>query len=171
MSVSEDQARAFRTALGRFVTGVTIITTRAQDGRPVGVTANSFSSLSLDPPLVLWSLARTSSQFEHFCNAPAFAVSILGRGQEDLCQQFSRKDIDRFAGLDCPTGYGDVPLIPDAIASFECRTAEHYAGGDHVIFVGQVENFSSRDGAPLVFAGGRFCGTSEEPLERPDPNL
>ncbi|CEJ13499.1 p-hydroxyphenylacetate 3-hydroxylase, reductase component [bacterium YEK0313] len=149
--------RAFRDALGRFTTGVTVVTTGAR-GHRSGVTVNSFSSLSLDPPLVLWSLARSSSSHAAFAEATHFAVHVLAEDQEALARQFARSGIDRFAGIAVAEGPGGLPVLPDAAARFECRTLCRHWGGDHVIFVGQVEAFSlAADRRPLIFHAGTMC--------------
>lgn len=150
-----DKTRQFRQALGSFATGVTIVTT--SDGQPIGVTANSFNSVSLDPPLVLWSLARTSGSMEAFRTSGHFAVHILGAHQEDLSGRFARPGNDKFSGIEWRSGVAGSPVLNDYSALFECRTVECYDGGDHVIFVGQVENFERRDSAPLLFHAGRYA--------------
>jgi 3-hydroxy-9,10-secoandrosta-1,3,5(10)-triene-9,17-dione monooxygenase reductase component len=152
----------FRQALGAFPTGVTIITTVDAAGNDVGVTANSFNSVSLDPPMVLWSLGRTSSNFDTFIAARHFAVHVLASHQEALASRFSRKDIDRFAGLTVQRGAGGIALLDDCVAHFECRTAFQYEGGDHVIFVGEVLNFQHCQHEPLVFKRGRFALAVEQ---------
>lgn len=146
----------FRAALGSFATGVTVITTCGADGLPAGVTANSFNSVSLDPPMVLWSLARTSRALGAFLQANHFAVHVLGEDQQDLAMRFASSGEDKFAGLDCPAGAGGVPLLADCAARFECRTAHQYDGGDHVILVGKVDAFESTPKRPLLFHQGRF---------------
>lgn len=147
--------RAFRDALGRFVTGVTVVTSRTKGGRACGVTVNSFSSLSLDPPLVLWSLSLTSSSHPAFDEATHFVVHVLADGQEGIARQFARSGIDRFAGLDLEEGPEGIPMIPDVAARFECRTLYRYWGGDHVIFVGRVDAYShTPERNPLVFYAG-----------------
>ncbi|WP_028007151.1 flavin reductase [Solimonas flava] len=147
----------FRKALGTFATGVTIITTRTADGAPVGLTANSFNSVSLSPPLVLWSLANSSASLEIFRKAEHWAVHVLATDQEELSARFARRGIDKFAGLDVDTGQGGVPLLRGCAARFECRTAFQYEGGDHLIFVGEVLAFDRAESAPLVFHGGRYA--------------
>ena len=150
--------RAFRDALGRFTTGVTIVTTRTRSGHRCGVTVNSFSSLSLDPPLVLWSLARGSSSHSAFEEAAHFVVHVLAEDQEPLARQFARSGIDRFAGIAVEDGPEGLPMLPDAAARFECRTLCRHWGGDHVIFVGQVEAFAlAADRRPLIFHAGAMC--------------
>jgi 3-hydroxy-9,10-secoandrosta-1,3,5(10)-triene-9,17-dione monooxygenase reductase component len=148
--------KAFRAALGRFATGVTIVTTRDAGGAPIGVTANSFNSVSLDPPMVLWSLAKNSNSMQAFSTASHFAVHILAEGQEELSSRFASRGADRFAGLE--TGAQIVPLLESCAARFVCRTAFQYEGGDHVIFVGEVIEFESAEKAPLLFLGGRYAG-------------
>ncbi len=149
-------SKALRTALGAFATGVTIVTTRRVTGVDAGLTANSFSSVSLDPPMVLWSLSKTSSSIEIFREATHFAVHILAADQDALSGRFASKMADRFEGLVVERGHGEVPMLPDCSARFECRTAFQYEGGDHVIFVGEVLRFTHSDRAPLLFHGGRY---------------
>ncbi len=148
---------AFRNALGSFATGVTIVTTRDATGQDCGLTANSFNSVSLDPPMVLWSLARSSLSMDAFRNAEYFAVHILAADQEPLSNGFAKRGADKFAGLAPDRGAGDVPLLAGCAARFECRTAYQYEGGDHVIFVGEVIAFDHDDRAPLLFHGGRYA--------------
>src|SRR5215213_7611295 len=131
-------ARAFRNALGAFTTGVTIVTTRDSCGRDVGLTVNSFNSVSLEPPLVLWSLARSSASLAAFVEADYFAVHILGARQEALSNLFAQRGADKFAGIAMRRGHGGVPLLDGCAARFECRTAYRHEGGDHEIFVGEV---------------------------------
>jgi 3-hydroxy-9,10-secoandrosta-1,3,5(10)-triene-9,17-dione monooxygenase reductase component len=148
--------KEFRKALGSFTTGVTIVTTRADDGKDHGLTANSFNSVSLDPPMVLWSLGRTSSSLSVFLEADRFAVHVLAVDQEDLSNQFSRSGTDKFANCTVGRGAGHVPLLDGCVARFECRVAHRYEGGDHVIFVGEVRRFDTFDRAPLVFHSGSY---------------
>lgn len=149
--------KRFRQALGAFATGVTIVTTVDAQGKDVGVTANSFNSVSLEPPMVLWSLARTSTNFDVFMQAEHFAVHVLASDQDALASRFSQRGVDRFAGLTPQRGIGGVALLGGCAARFECRTAFRYEGGDHVIFVGEVRNFEHWDREPLVFRRGRFA--------------
>ena len=147
----------FRAALGLFATGVTIITTRDAAGQPVGITANSFNSVSLAPPLVLWSLSRLAGSMPTFERGSHYAINILAADQHALAERFSGKGIDRFAGLAFREGAGGVPVLEGAVAVFECANRSQYEEGDHVIFVGQVEHCSRREGAPpLIFHGGRY---------------
>lgn len=156
-----DKTRQFRQALGSFATGVTIVTT--SNGEPIGVTANSFNSVSLDPPLVLWSLARSSGSMEAFRTSGHFAVHILGAHQEELSARFARPGTNKFEGMGWRSGVAGSPVLADYLALFECRTVECYDGGDHVIFVGQVDNFERRDVPPLLFHAGRYAETRPRP--------
>lgn len=156
MQQSFDPQR-FRQALGAFPTGVTIVTTLDAAGKDVGVTANSFNSVSLNPPLVLWSLDRNSSNFDAFIAATHFAVHVLASDQDALASLFAQRGIDRFAGLTPQRGTGGVALLDGCVAHFECRTTFRYDGGDHVIFVGEVLNFAHAPHEPLVFKRGRFA--------------
>lgn len=155
MGPNFDQQR-FRHALGAFTTGVTIITTIDGAGTDVGMTANSFNSVSLTPPMVLWSLGQSSTNFMAFRQATHFAVHVLAHEQDVLATRFAQRGIDRFAGLTLDRGQGGIPLIDGAAARFECRTAFQYEGGDHIIFVGEVLTFDHWDREPLVFKRGRF---------------
>ncbi|WP_428851447.1 flavin reductase family protein [Imbroritus primus] len=160
-------SKQFRGALSAFATGITVVTSRSADGKDFGLTATSFNSVSLDPPMVLWSLDCKSSNAAAFEQVDAFAVHILAAGQEHICKQFSTRGIDRFAGLDLTRGHGDVPVIQGCTAVFECRIAHRYQGGDHVIMVGEVLSFSTAPSDPLVFYRGKisgpFCTAEPEP--------
>jgi flavin reductase (DIM6/NTAB) family NADH-FMN oxidoreductase RutF len=147
----------FRAALGMFATGVTIVTARDAGGVPIGLTANSFNSVSLDPPLVLWSLSSEAGSMAHFSRGSHYAINILAADQRELAERFSRKEPDRFAGVAFREGSAGAPLLEGAAAVFECFNRSRYAEGDHVIFVGEVEHCEHRGGAqPLIFHGGRF---------------
>ncbi len=147
----------FRLALGTFATGVTIVTARDATGTLVGLTANSFNSVSLDPPLVLWSLSRRAGSMPTFTRGSHYAIHILAADQVPLAQRFATKDIDRFAGLEWREGANGVPLLDGAAARFECFNRSQYEEGDHVIFVGEVEHCERREGAqPLIYHGGRY---------------
>ena len=150
-------ATEFRAALGMFATGVTIVTTRTADGALVGFTANSFNSVSLAPPLVLWSLARAAGSMPALVAGSHYAINILAADQKALAQRFSRKNVDRFAGVAFSEGLGGAPVLAGVAASFECFNRSRYEEGDHVIFVGEVERCERREGAlPLIFHGGRY---------------
>jgi len=166
--MNETQTREFRNALGAFTTGVTIVTTRDPAGHDVGLTVNSFNSVSLEPPLVLWSLARSSASLAAFVEAESFAVHILGARQEALSNRFARRGSDKFAGLELARGHGGVPLLDGCAARFECRTAYRHEGGDHEIFVGEVLTFEHFDEAPLVFQKGGYAVAVKKLPPRPD---
>lgn len=147
----------FRAALGMFATGVTIVTARGPDGAPVGLTANSFNSVSLTPPLVLWSLSRRAGSMAAFSAGSHYAINILAADQHALAERFASKTVDRFAGVAWHEGTAGAPLIDGAVAVFECFNRSRYDEGDHVIFVGEVERCTHRHGAqPLIFHGGRY---------------
>jgi 3-hydroxy-9,10-secoandrosta-1,3,5(10)-triene-9,17-dione monooxygenase reductase component len=153
----EGHARRFRNALGAFATGVTIVTARDAEERDIGLTANSFNSVSLDPPMVLWSLAKSARSLPAFLAASHFAVHVLAADQEELSKRFATRGSEKFAGLDIERGPSQVPLLRGCSARFQCRTAFRHEGGDHVIFVGAVEAFDQSDRSPLVFHGGRYA--------------
>jgi 3-hydroxy-9,10-secoandrosta-1,3,5(10)-triene-9,17-dione monooxygenase reductase component len=158
--------KEFRAALGSFATGVTVITARAADGTPVGLTANSFNSVSLDPPMVLWSLAKKSLSLPVFSASEHWAVHVLSAEQEALSNRFARAGTDKFAALDLETNEQGVPLLKGCAARFECRTSFQYEGGDHIIFVGEVMAFDRSELAPLVFHAGRYALATQK-----DPSL
>jgi flavin reductase (DIM6/NTAB) family NADH-FMN oxidoreductase RutF len=149
-------SRSLRDALGEFATGVAVVTARAADGQPVGVTINSFASVSLEPPLVLWSLSLQSPSLPVFEACSHYAVNILAADQVELSQRFSQSQNDRFAGIDTTGGAGGTPLLPGCCAWFECRNEVRYPGGDHIILLGYVEDFQRAEKPPLIFHGGQY---------------
>lgn len=151
------QPDAFRKALGNFATGVTIVTSSDAEGEPVGVTASSFNSVSLDPPLVLWSLAKGAMSRPAFCDSGHFAIHILTDAQEELSNRFARTGIDKFSDLGWDEGQLGSPILREHAAVFECATRHQYDGGDHIIMVGEVVAFEARDKAPLLFHGGQYA--------------
>lgn len=158
-TLGPETERSFRDALGQYATGVTVVTCNAPSG-PVGITANSFASVSLDPPLVLWSPARASRRFPFFEAAERFAIHILGAEQTNVCRAFVR-DGAAFDAVDWTTGDADVPLIEGCLARFECAREAVHEGGDHIIVVGRVLRASVRTGAPLVFCAGGYGGFTD----------
>ncbi|MCV6591526.1 MAG: flavin reductase family protein [Silicimonas sp.] len=154
-----DTAHDYRAALGRFATGVTVVTCQSAQG-PLGMTVNSFASVSLDPPLVLWSPAKSSSRHNAFVMAERFVVHILGKEQQDTCNQFAKDGLN-FHGLEMTTCEGGAPLILGCLAHFECSRYAVHDGGDHTIIVGRVEAAAAKDGKPLVFAGGILGGFAD----------
>lgn len=146
----------FRTALSSFATGVAVVTTVDANEEAVGVTVSSFNSVSLDPPLVLWSIAKNALSHETYVNAEYFAVNVLAMHQQSLSSQFARRGDDKFAGLACSRGVGGVPKLPEFAACFECATEYVYDGGDHTIIVGRVVAFEDHESDPLIFYRGRY---------------
>lgn len=152
-------SRAFRNALGSFATGITVMTAVGADGVPVGITVNSFSSLSLDPPLVLFCVARSSQSLAAFSSAPGFAVNVLADDQQELSVRFSRRDLqDRWGGLAVDTWDTGAPILKGCLAVLECDRHDLLDGGDHVIVVGRVRRLESRaDGRPLLYFRGAYA--------------
>jgi len=150
-------SQEFRTALGMFATGVTIVTARTTEGLVIGLTANSFNSVSLDPPLVLWSLAQAAASLPVFRAGSHYAINVLANDQKQLAERFALRGADRWGGVSFTDGVGGAPLLAGAAATFECFNRSRYEEGDHVIFVGEVERCAWRKGAsPLLFHGGRY---------------
>ncbi len=149
-------AGELRAALGRFATGVTIVTCRGTDGLPVGLTCNSFNALSLDPPLVLWSLRSASSNAPAFAAAGHFAVNVLAEDQIELSRRFASSTADKFAAGVWHEGAGGAPMLVGATAVFECATVSRQETGDHLLFVGRVLRLTDAPLPPLVFHGGRY---------------
>jgi len=158
--------RQLRDALAQFATGVTIVCARAPDHRYVGFTANSFNSVSLAPPLVLWSLSHRSGSLATFVAAERYAVNVLSTGQIDLARRFSRPHADRFENVPFRLGWSDAPLIDRCVAWFECRHYAQHRAGDHWLFIGEIVTVERARGRGLVFQHGRFGATT--PLERGD---
>ena len=156
VTMSEFDTRAFRSALGSYTTGVTVITTRNSSGVAVGLTINSFAAVSLDPPLVLWSLSLNSSSLPAFKECKHYAINVLAQDQQALSQRFAATQTDKFAGLDFVLGATGAPLLSGCCAWFEFRNEVRHDGGDHLIFVGRVEGFARSDQPPLVFQGGQY---------------
>ncbi len=155
--------RDFRNALGQFATGVTVATTRTSAGEPIGLTANSFSSVSLSPPLVLWSLSLRSPNLPNFLQATHFAINVLARDQIALSQRFSKPMPNKFEGIACTDSASGMPLLTGTSAHFECRTEARHYSGDHVIFIGHVLHYSHADREALGYYRGRYISTA--PIE------
>jgi flavin reductase (DIM6/NTAB) family NADH-FMN oxidoreductase RutF len=154
--------RQLRNAFGSFGTGVTVVSAQAAPGRRVGVTANSFSSVSLDPAIVSWNLVTASPSLAVFDAAGRFVINILTVEQLHLSRRFSNaKVIDKFAGVDCHSGLDDQPVLDHCAATFECRTIHRQEVGDHVLFLGAVERYSYRTLAPLLFCQGHYLQGAE----------
>ena len=146
----------YRRALSCFATGVAVVTTRESDGERLGMTISSFNSVSLDPPLVLWSIAKDALSYDKFSAADHFAVNVLAMHQKDVSARFARSGADKFEGLDCREGISGIPILPEYAACFECSLEHCYDGGDHSIIVGRVLRFEDRETDPLIFYRGRF---------------
>jgi flavin reductase (DIM6/NTAB) family NADH-FMN oxidoreductase RutF len=155
--------RDYRRALGQFATGVTVVTACTPDGRNIGMTVNSFSSVSLNPPLILWSLSRQAQSFSDFTTITHFAVNVLEAKQHHLSRQFSTPVPDKYAGVDFVKGKAGVPMLNGVIAQFICRKVRQVDGGDHLIFLGEVEEYRYNDGEPLVFHSGRYRVATRHP--------
>lgn len=151
-------AAFFRRALGHFATGVTVVTAENAEGEPLGMTVNSFNSVSLDPPLVLWSLSGTSTSFEAFQKCGSYVVHVLSAGQLELAQRFARGNThERYVGMRVGRAPGGTLMLNEPCAAwFECRNSRRYPEGDHVIMVGHVQNCDHTGAQPLVFHAGRF---------------
>jgi len=155
MNTEHMSTNGLRRALGKFATGVTVVTCQGSAG-PCGITANSFSSVSLQPPLVLWNIAKVSNSLQAFLDAEYFAVNILSAEQQHLSAHFALSDHTLFADIEYATNGKAVPLLPDTVACFECRTHQVHDCGDHYIIVGEVESFRADDKQPLLFFGGEY---------------
>lgn len=152
--------RHFRLALSQFATGVTIITTRLDDGSFMGLTASSFNSVSLDPPLVLWSLATRSNSLPVFTDNSHYVINVLAGDQAGLADRFARRVDNRFDGVDFELSRTGLPILKGVAAWFECHNRSRYPEGDHIIFVGEVESCAVDPKPALVFHGGRFVSTA-----------
>lgn len=152
-SVAEE---GFRKALGCFATGIAVATTTDDEGQRTGITISSFNSVSLNPPLVLWSIGKDSLSYEAFARAEHFAVNVLAEDQLDLCERFASKGEHKFKGLNCIVGLHGDPLLPGRAAVFECSTEHRYDGGDHLILVGRVHRYADGKRDPLIFHRGQY---------------
>jgi len=151
-----DSELGLRRSLGRFATGVTVVTCCAPDGRACGITANSFSSVSLNPPLVLWNIAKVSNSLDAYLAAEHFAIHVLNADQQYMAEHFARTDHTRYNGIEHEISGRNVPILPGVLARFDCRTREIHEGGDHYIIVGEVEAHTAVDGSPLLFFSGEY---------------
>jgi flavin reductase (DIM6/NTAB) family NADH-FMN oxidoreductase RutF len=156
--------RRFRTALGQFATGVTIVTTISPEGERLGMTISSFNSLSLDPPLVLFSIVRGAHSFSAWQKAQRYAINVLNEEQEELSNRFAKPRGEKWVGQSVLSGKTGVPLLPNAVVTFECEAFSRHDGGDHEIFVGRVVEVHENRGKlghPLIFHGGKYRRLSE----------
>ena len=149
--------RDFRNCLAKFATGVTVVTCTDDDGRPYGITANSLSSVSLEPRLILWNVAKVSNSLQAFLDAEYFAINILASDQQQLSAHFAKSDHTLFDSVDILRSEENVPLIPGTLARFECHTHQVHDSGDHYIIIGEVVRFEARDAEPLLFFNGNYA--------------
>lgn len=149
--------RQLRDVLSCFATGVTVVTSIGDQGAPVGLVVNSFSSVSLDPPQILWSIGLNSPSRDAFCAHPGFAVNVMGADFKDETMRFARPSDNKFKDVDWTAGKHDVPVLDCAVATFECETEQRILSGDHEIFIGRVLRVNNRDAAPLIFHRGQFA--------------
>ena len=157
----------FRRALAQFATGVTVVTTSTPDGTPVGVTVNSFNAVSLEPPLVVWSLALVASTHPVFRDCPRYLVHVLSGGQLEVARRFAQRGVDRFAGLAWHRNDAGLPQIDGCVACFECVHRNRHVEGDHLVMIGAVERLESRGGTPLIFHDSRYItDLREAPLPK-----
>jgi flavin reductase (DIM6/NTAB) family NADH-FMN oxidoreductase RutF len=150
-----DDLRGYRSALGSFATGVAVVTADV-GGQLLGMTINSFASVSLQPPLVLWSIGDRASNFDSFCSAERYAIHILSAHQRHVSDRFAQSSGDKFSDAEWEYDENSVPRLPDCLARFQCRRFEVYPGGDHRIIVGEVEHFELSEGEPLMFVQGQY---------------
>lgn len=165
MNEQTETELALRRSLGRFATGVTVVTCSAVDGRPCGITANSFSSVSLEPPQVLWNIAKVSNSLQAYLEADRFAIHVLRNDQRSLAEHFARTDHTVYRGIDYTLSGDRVPILPGVLARFDCRTDTIHESGDHYIIVGEVMKHVVADGEPLLFYAGNYGLLSDKPVD------
>lgn len=153
---ADGAADELRRSLGRFATGVAVVTCQGKAG-PCGITANSISSVSMEPPLLLWNIAKVSNSLQAYLDADYFAINVLSAEQQSLSVHFALSDHTQFQGVIVEPSEHNVPILPNTIACFECRTHEIHESGDHYIIVGEVDNFRCSDGEPLLFFVGQYA--------------
>ena len=161
ITYKEFNLKEYRNALGKFGTGVAIVSTKTNDELPVGVTINSFNSVSLEPPIVLWSLNKQSPSLKAFDDTRKFVIHVLSKDQVDLSKRFSSRIEEKFANVAYEFGKSGVPLIPGCSATFECTTWLRQEVGDHILFLGRVENFTSTEKEALLYYKGRYARGTE----------
>lgn len=160
LTVKNDHTRLLRDGLGKFATGVTVVTCQGHQG-PIGITANSFSSVSLEPPLILWNIAKVSNSLRSFLDAEHFAINVLAADQESLSVHFAQANRPPFDDIGHELSPSGVPLLADTLACFECHTHEIHECGDHHIIIGEVEDYRYNGGEPLLFFSGRYTTTAD----------
>lgn len=169
MNAPQIDNRALRDALSSFATGVTIVTTCDSNAEPIGMTASSFNSVSMDPPLILWSVTKTALSAPIFRNASRFAVHVLAANQMELSNRFARSGADKFDGVEYQLDTDGIPQLAGVLTRFDCNTWSVYEGGDHWIIVGEVKNMESTKGEGLVFSGGSYATANT--IQPPAPDL
>jgi flavin reductase (DIM6/NTAB) family NADH-FMN oxidoreductase RutF len=157
MSIESFDQRDLRRAFGCFATGVTVVTAALPSGQRIGLTANSFASVSIEPPLISWNYRRSAQSLGVLLATKHFAVNVLAADQQALSRQFADPTVDRFSGVSTRPGYGGVPLIAGCIATFECERWATVDAGDHIIFIGRVLRYSHTERTPLIFLGGSYA--------------
>lgn len=155
--MNDNDAKELRRAFGQFATGVTIVTTASPDGEPIGVTANSFSSVSLRPPMLLWSLANSARSKKSFVEAKYFCVHVLTDAQMGVSKRFARRGENKFGSVDWSWGERSLPMLDDYVARFLCKTTDQFSVGDHVVIVGEVLAYDKTHKRPLVYCGGEYA--------------
>ncbi len=155
--VDNNNSQALRDCLGKFATGVTVVTCEGPDG-PCGITANSFTSVSLEPPLVLWNIGKQSNTLQAFFEAEHFAINVLSKDQQSLAEHFAQSERISFEGIDYRLNGSKVPLLENSLARIECHTDHIIEAGDHYIIIGAVDKYSMSDGEPLLFFAGSYRG-------------
>lgn len=166
MSFSANEAspinqRDLRNAFGTFLTGVTVVTVLDEDGNPRGITANSFTSVSLDPPLLLVCIGNRSFSFPAFCSAPAFAVNLLHEGQADISALFASRSPDKFQSTAVEAKHTGAPVLSDCLTWFDCTVRDRAMAGDHLVLIGRVQAFATSQTAPLGFCRGRYAAVRD----------
>jgi flavin reductase (DIM6/NTAB) family NADH-FMN oxidoreductase RutF len=156
-----DEIKKFRQCLGKFATGVTVVSCRDQDGKPCGITANSFSSVSLEPPLVLWNIAKESKSLRAYLEAEHFAINVLSNRQRSLASHFATSENGLFDNISYRESPQNVPVLSDTLAHLECRTHDIHDCGDHHIIIGDVINFELSDNEPLIFYSGNYTAIKD----------
>ena len=156
-----DKLKKLRQCLGKFATGVTVVSCRDQDGKPCGITANSFSSVSLEPPLVLWNIAKVSKSLRAYLAAEHFAINVLSNQQQSLASHFAKSENGLFGDIGYRDSPQNVPVLSDTLAHLECRTHDIHDCGDHHIIIGDVINFELSDSEPLIFYSGNYTGIKD----------
>ena len=165
------ELKDLREAFGQFATGVTIVTTAGDGPSPVGITANSFSSVSLKPPMVLWSLAHEALSRQAFERAEYFCVHVLTASQRELSERFARRGSDKFGDVEWSWGSYSLPMLNEYVARFQCRTTHQYPIGDHTVFVGEVLEYDKKPERPLVFHSGQYALAERRMVEEMDNML